>query len=162
MELDDFEAEVFRNIGHLGGGPINEYSHRRYRRWKNADDRRCLFPADETRRAWVEVEPDPIHSRFGASERFTRARQSADLHADKRVRHATGLRKKGGQKKKEPVPINLVPAQASPAQETPKFCSSFSLNLFSPLTPTSLSTSLPSLKNTTVGIAEIRRDPGVS
>src|SRR5262249_17055587 len=46
-------------------------------------------------------------------------------------------------------------------QETPSF-SSEALNFDSVLTPTSRSTSLPPLKISTVGIAEMRSPPGVS
>ena len=83
---------------------------------------------------------------------------------DDGVRHAKVLRKNGADRTaSKPMRFGLASEPGQPrAQETPSLSSSFSLNLFSPLTPTSLSTSLPSLKNTTVGIAEMRRPPGVS
>ena len=40
----------------------------------------------------MKIEPDPVGSSLGASQRFVNARQTADLDADHGVRHARVFR----------------------------------------------------------------------
>ena len=106
--------------------------------------------------ARMEVKSDPVGTGFDASEGVFDALVTPQIFTPTTDWDTRRVHTKRPAGSKKPIRAGLSLAAGGPAQETPKFCNSFSLNLFSPLTPTSLSTSLPSLKNTTVGIAEMR------
>ena len=79
----------------------------------------------------MKVKADPVRTKLGASECLIDPRKSANLHSNGGMRHIRRFRKR---------PEAELPEAES--QETPNF-SNVALNLFSGLTPTKRSTSLP-------------------
>src|SRR4051794_22648411 len=98
----------------------------------------------------MEIEADPVGPRAQASRGFVDLRQTANLDAN----WSTRLRQAHCESW-------AMATKNKAGQETPSLARA-ALNFVSGLTPTKRSTSLPPSKTSTVGMAEIRRLPGVS
>jgi len=92
VQLDDLQAELFRDLRHQGGGPVDEHAHSPNRGWERGDylgGFRWLYVPP---RSGMKVEADPIRAGLRARERFIDARQTADLNADHGPAYSEGIR----------------------------------------------------------------------